>query len=91
MKRFHSIDAMRAILMLVGVYFHLAHAYTPFYTGWARNQETTSMFFGFFILSSNSFRMHAFFLIAGFFGALLYERKGARAMIENRFKRIFFA
>ena len=89
MKRFHSLDAMRAILMLIGVYFHLAHAYTPFYTGWARNQETTSMFFGFFILSSNSFRMHAFFLIAGFFGALLYERKGARAMIENRFKRIF--
>jgi len=33
--------------------------------------------------------MHAFFLISGFFGALLYERKGPREMIRNRFKRIF--
>ena len=89
MKRFHSLDAMRAILMLLGVYFHLAHAYAPFNTGWSRNPEAVSMFFAFFILSSNYFRMHAFFLIAGFFGALLYERKGARVMIANRFKRIF--
>ena len=89
MKRFHSLDAMRAILMLIGVYFHLAHAYAPFNIGWARNPETVSMFFAFFIFTSNYFRMHAFFLIAGFFGALLYERKGARVMIVNRFKRIF--
>ena len=89
MKRFHSLDAMRAILMLLGVYFHLAHAYAPFNTGWTRNPDTVSMFFGFFIATSNYFRMHAFFLIAGFFGALLYERKGAREMISNRFKRIF--
>ena len=89
MKRFHSLDAMRAILMLIGVYFHLAHAYAPFNTGWTRNPETVSMFFAFFISTSNYFRMHAFFLIAGFFGALLYERKGARVMIINRFKRIF--
>ena len=89
MKRFHSLDAMRAILMLLGVYFHLAHAYAPFNTGWTRNPESVSMFFAFFIFTSNYFRMHAFFLIAGFFGALLYERKGAREMISNRFKRIF--
>ena len=89
MKRLHSLDAMRAVLMILGVYFHLAHAYAPWPMGWSQNPETVSMFFGVFIGSSNYFRMHAFFMIAGFFGALLYERKGARGMIVNRFKRIF--
>ena len=69
MKRLHSLDAMRAVLMLLGVYFHLAHAYAPWPMGWSQNPETVSMFFGIFIGSSNYFRMHAFFMIAGFFGA----------------------
>ena len=89
MKRFHSLDAMRAILMLMGVYFHLAHAYSIFPNTWSRNPEAVSAVFSYFIEFSHYFRMHAFFLISGFFGALLYERKGAREMIRNRFKRIF--
>ena len=75
MKRFHSLDAMRAMLMLIGVYFHLAHAYVPFNAGWARNPETVSMFFAFFISTSNYFRMHAFFLIAGFLERFFMSEK----------------
>tara|TARA_Y100000768_G_scaffold387793_1_gene380307 strand:+ start:402 stop:2054 length:1653 start_codon:yes stop_codon:yes gene_type:complete len=89
MKRLHSLDAMRAVLMLIGIYFHLAHVYSVDHRGWGQNRETVSVFFDLFILATNYFRMHAFFLISGFFGALLYYRKGVREMILNRFKRIF--
>ena len=89
-KRLHSLDAMRAILMLIGVYFHLAHSYSLFPNPWSQNPETVSIVFDYFREISHYFRLHAFFLIAGFFGALLFERKGAREMILNRFKRIFF-
>ena len=88
-KRFYSLDAMRATLMLIGVYFHLAHAYSLIPNSWARNPEAVSVVFSYFLAFSHYFRMHAFFLISGFFGALLYERKGAREMILNRFKRVF--
>ena len=88
-KRLHSLDAMRALLMLLGVYFHLSLAYVTFGGGWATDVNSTSPFFDFFYGFLHYFRMHAFFLIAGFFGSLLYHKRGSKKMIANRFKRIF--
>ena len=34
------------------------------------------------------FRMPAFFVLSGFFGALLWKRRGARGTIQNRFERL---
>ena len=87
-QRLHSLDSMRAILMLIGVYFHVAHAYTDEPNFWSRNPESVSAFFSLFNVITHYFRMHAFFLIAGFFGALLYERKGGKEILKNRFKRL---
>ena len=47
-KRLHSLDAMRAILMLIGVYFHLAHSYSLFPNPWSQNPETVSIVFDYF-------------------------------------------
>lgn len=76
-NRYHSLDAMRAVLMLLGIYFHIAifhYAESPL---------------GLFAMYMHYFRMHAFFLISGFFSALILYRKGHHEMINNRFKRIF--
>ena len=78
-SRLHSLDAMRGILMILGVYFHIA----------VFNYRYESMFFGMFVLQIHYFRMPAFFLISGFFGALLFYKKGAKKMLTNRIKRIF--
>ena len=78
-ERFHSLDAMRGILMVLGIYFHIA----------VFNYSAESMLFGFFAFQIHYFRMPAFFLISGFFGALLFYRKGAKRMLINRIKRIF--
>ena len=75
-NRLHSLDAMRGILMLLGVYFHIA----------VFHYEDSALIL--FTTYSHFFRMPAFFLISGFFGALLYYQKGSIEMILNRIKRI---
>ena len=75
--RYHSLDAARGLLMLVGVYFHII----VFHYG--------DTWLGFIGMSTHYFRMHAFFLISGFFSALILYRKGHYEMLVNRFKRIF--
>ena len=90
-QRIHSLDAMRAILMLLGVYFHLSLAYVTFgdgSEGWVKDPSSTSPFFDFVFGALHYFRMHGFFMIAGFFGSLLYHKKGAKKMMTNRVKRI---
>ena len=76
-ERYHSLDAMRGCLMLIGIYFHIA----IFHYG--------ESLFGLFAMFIHFFRMHAFFLISGFFSALILYRKGHYEMLNNRFKRIF--
>ena len=76
-KRYHALDAARGLLMLLGVYFHIIvfhYAESPL---------------GIFAMSMHYFRMHAFFLIYGFFSALVLNRKGHYEMLKNRFERIF--
>ena len=88
-QRIHSLDAMRAILMLLGVYFHLSLAYVTFGSdSWVQDPNSTSPFFDFIFAALHYFRMHGFFMIAGFFGSLLYHKRGAKKMMSNRFKRI---
>ena len=70
---------MRGILMVLGIYFHIA----------VFNYIDDSIFFGIFFVQVHYFRMPAFFLISGFFGALFFYKRGAKKMLTNRFKRIF--
>ena len=46
--------------------------------------------FGLFMFLCHYFRMHAFFLVSGFFGALLVNRRGAKEMIKNRVNRVLY-
>ena len=69
----------------------LAENNLPFFgdgSGWVRDPNSTSEFFNFVYSTLHYFRMHGFFLIAGFFGALLYQKRGAKKMMANRVKRI---
>ena len=78
-QRIYSLDAMRAILMLLGVYFHLSIAYATLHgDGWAKDPNSTSPFFDSVFEVLHYFRMHGFFMIAGFFGSLLYQKRGAK-------------
>ena len=95
-KRYHSLDAARGILMLVGIYFHIiAFHYGESWLGpfaWATHYFRMHTFFlisGFFSALVPIVRdTLTFFLISGFFSALILYRKGHYEMLDNRFKRI---
>lgn len=89
-KRYYAFDSLRATMMFMGLALHSAMTYTgrhemPFPL---KAKETSDVFY-FLIYFIHTFRMPVFFLIAGFFGALLFFNKSPEQMVKNRFKRIF--
>jgi glucan biosynthesis protein C len=67
---------------------HCALAYIPD-SSWPFMDWTASSWnLKLITLGVHMFRMPAFFLLSGFFGALLWQRRGTRAMLKNRVERI---
>ncbi len=87
--RFHYMDNLRALAMLSGVLFHAALAYSPlmhpFFPVADRAQSAAVDLFIWFL---HLFRMPLFFLVAGFFAAMLLRKRGMGGMFLNRLKRI---
>ncbi|MEM0952989.1 MAG: acyltransferase family protein [Pseudomonadota bacterium] len=86
--RYHGLDFLRALMMSLGVVLHTAQIYltvnaVDYYWDSARSPSMDVLLF--FI---NTFRMPVFFLLSGFFTALLLERRGESAMLTNRWQRI---
>jgi len=92
-ERIHSLDSLRAIMMLLGLVLHSAITYnlTDWGSTWSlKDPNATSLFNDYIVDIIHFFRMQIFFLVAGFFGAMLfYERKPLR-MVKNRISRIVF-
>jgi peptidoglycan/LPS O-acetylase OafA/YrhL len=84
--RLHSLDAVRASALLLGI---ALHATSPYIAGmnWLAQETPNEAMAGVWYVV-HIFRMSMFFLIAGFFGRLVIERKGTRAFIKDRAKRI---
>jgi peptidoglycan/LPS O-acetylase OafA/YrhL len=83
------MDNLRAFAMLLGVFFHAALAYGPALSQvWPTASQEQSSVMDIWAYFSHTFRMPLFFLIAGFFAALLTEKYGAIGMLKNRLRRI---
>lgn len=87
-ERFHAFDAMRASMMLLGIALHSATAYSTFPDVWWLKDSATSRFADLFILFIHAFRLPAFFVMSGFFAALLLARRGWQGFLENRVARL---
>ncbi len=90
-ERIHSLDALRAIMMLLGIILHVALTYniTDHGSEWyLKDPNSTHLFSDFLVLLIHYFRMPVFFFIAGFFGALLFYEKTPQQMLKNRFRRV---
>ena len=88
--RFHALDALRATMMLLGLVLHSMASYTatPLGEAWPLQDMQTSRHFELPLFVIHLFRMPAFFVVAGFFAALLYERDGVAGFIRNRATRV---
>jgi peptidoglycan/LPS O-acetylase OafA/YrhL len=86
--RFHALDATRAFALLLGVVFHAAWSFIGRASGGPIVDVSGSVVFDWFFFASHTFRMQVFFIIAGFFGRLLYERRGFAGFARHRLARI---
>jgi hypothetical protein len=75
--------------MFLGILLHAAIPYTKFpLPFWPVQDGARSSVFDVFLLIVHDFRMQSFFLLAGFFGCLLYTRYGWQKTAAHRLKRI---
>lgn len=84
-QRLHELDALRGLAMLLGVVYHadlFALLFGPKATG-ASSDALAGVGYGL-----HAFRMPLFFLVAGFFAALVVARRGTDAFIAARLRRI---
>ena len=92
-ERIHSLDSLRAIMMLLGLVLHSALTYnvTVYGDAWSlKDPQSKSLFCDYIVLLIHSFRMPLFFLVAGFFGAMLFYEKQPFKMIKNRISKIVY-
>ena len=89
-RRYYGLDALRGGMMLLGIILHSATLYlaappphVPLTTASNRSVAMDAIFD--FI---HSFRMPLFFALAGFFTALLVEKRGLWGTYRNRLARI---
>ena len=85
--RYYGLDALRSSMLLLGVVFHLSMPYTgiilPGYYVTDERSRLLQM-----VLIVHYFRMPVFFLLSGFFSALLWQRGGSAKFLRVRSKRI---
>lgn len=87
-ERLHALDAVRGFALILGVFFHAAMSYLPGWGMWIVNDTAQSQVLGVTWFTLHIFRMSLFFLLAGFFGRLLFHRRGAAGFVRDRLKRI---
>jgi peptidoglycan/LPS O-acetylase OafA/YrhL len=86
MSRRHDLDALRAFAMLLGIALHAALSFTGL--PWLVRDSQSCGGFALFVTAVHGFRMPLFFLLSGFFTALLWRRRGLRALLAHRWRRI---
>ena len=85
--RFHELDALRATAMLLGIVLHAFLFLIP--QAWPIQHPDPPAFLYWTALNAiHGFRMPVFFLLSGFFTAMLWERRGLRQLALHRAKRI---
>ena len=90
LSRRHDLDALRAFAMLLGVVLHGIMSFVPgIGLIWAVEDSHASPWYGVLLSFIHGWRMPLFFLVSGFFTAMLWRKRGLRELISHRFKRIF--
>ncbi|WP_152051143.1 acyltransferase family protein [Tautonia marina] len=88
--RYHALDCLRASMMSLGLVIHAAVSYTTVSLGaaWPYQDPSTSPVCDILVFFIHTFRMPIFFVLAGFFAALVRDRRGLGDLLRNRVRRI---
>lgn len=86
--RLHALDNLRALMMWLGIVLHVSviHMVNDSPLPWHDDRSTrVADLLSAFI---HTFRMPVFFILAGFFAAMLVQKRGVRGMVGNRLRRL---
>lgn len=86
-RRDHFWDSLRTLLLLLGIPYHAALSYQPGQDFIVRSGEGAAIF-PYLAEFIHIFRMPAFFVIAGYFSALLLARREPGTWLKARFLRL---
>jgi peptidoglycan/LPS O-acetylase OafA/YrhL len=81
-----DLDALRAVAMLLGIVLHGALSFFPSF--WVVADIRQAPAFGIVVSAIHGFRMPLFFVMSGFFSAMLLHRRGRGALVKHRFFRV---
>lgn len=88
-KRLYFMDNLRALAMMAGVVFHASLAHSIMLQNiWPSANAERSSIVDLIAWFPHIFRMPLFFLIAGFFAALIVHKRGIGGLLKNRALRI---
>jgi hypothetical protein len=73
--------------MLLGIVLHAALSFFPSF--WVVADRRQDAAFGILVSAIHGFRMPVFFVMSGFFSAMLLHRRGCGALVKHRFRRVF--
>ncbi|QDV25240.1 glucans biosynthesis protein [Aureliella helgolandensis] len=73
--------------MLLGILLHAALSFAPI--PWTVQDSQQSEAYYVLFACIHGFRMPLFFMLSGFFTAMLWRKRGIACLIQHRFKRIF--
>jgi Acyltransferase family/Ankyrin repeats (3 copies) len=81
------MDALRAAAMILGIAYHVSLSFALTFPWMIQDRvQTKGMFL--FQAGVHGFRMPLFFLLSGFFTAMLWRSKGLKALVWHRFRRV---
>ena len=90
-QRFYDLDALRAVAMFLGIVLHTSVFLLPemlplwpIHDAAATGDPTYKLV----IETIHGFRMPVFFLLSGFFSALLWQRRSLRTLLTQRLRRV---
>jgi len=92
-NRIYAFDQLRALMMMLGLVVHISATYVvrDISATWpVKDVLSTSLIFDTVAAFVHAFRMPLFFMVSGFFTAMLFFERGAENMLRNRLKRIFY-
>ncbi len=81
-----DLDALRAVAMLLGIVLHASMSFIPSF--WIVTDRQVNPAFGVVFTAIHGFRMPLFFVMSGFFGAMLLRHRGRVALVKHRFFRV---
>jgi hypothetical protein len=86
-NRRNDLDALRASAMLLGIFYHASLSVALGFP-WFVQDASASRAMYIFQAAVHGFRMPLFFIVSGFFTAMLWKSKGMKNLVWHRFRRV---